>query len=338
MLGNHPHCGWAAQVQDTLQAGLALRDGRNAGSLSAHGLATARGRLLARRKLLASPLENNADTVSPVGPVSRLLAQPNPPAGVRPQLDVVHVVRTHGRARRSSKCSPARSDRRRTPCSISRRNTATGTSRPKMLTRPSTTSPGLDVYLDVIPLRFRVLHAYAPFPGRRKQVPFEHHIYRTERRGTSRSTNGWRTRPFIAALDVSFDVPDISTTGHPTRPVAAGRETLVARRDYGWRRPLLATPRRRWRAACSTSRAPFPPRPEACTPAPSAAAFAGTAALAGGLRWQGRRYTLIANPIAEGEERARLNADVGRCRVAAPELARSRYGKFVTDVSTSNER
>ena len=35
-------------MQDTLQAGLALRDRRNAGSLSAHGLATARGRLLAR--------------------------------------------------------------------------------------------------------------------------------------------------------------------------------------------------------------------------------------------------------------------------------------------------
>ena len=48
LLEDHPHCGWAAQVQDTLQAGLALRDRRNAGSLSAHGLATARGRLLAR--------------------------------------------------------------------------------------------------------------------------------------------------------------------------------------------------------------------------------------------------------------------------------------------------
>ena len=35
LLEDHPRCGWAAQVQDTLQAGLALRDRRNAGSLSA---------------------------------------------------------------------------------------------------------------------------------------------------------------------------------------------------------------------------------------------------------------------------------------------------------------
>ena len=48
LLDDHPHCGWAAQVQGTLQAGLALRDRRDAGGLSDHGLATARGRLLAR--------------------------------------------------------------------------------------------------------------------------------------------------------------------------------------------------------------------------------------------------------------------------------------------------
>ena len=56
LLEDHPHCGWAAQVQDTLQAGLALRDRRNAGSLSAHGLATARGRLLAQlSRLIDNP-------------------------------------------------------------------------------------------------------------------------------------------------------------------------------------------------------------------------------------------------------------------------------------------
>ena len=48
LLEDHPRCGWAAQVQATLQAGLALRDRRDAGGLSDHGLATARGRLLAR--------------------------------------------------------------------------------------------------------------------------------------------------------------------------------------------------------------------------------------------------------------------------------------------------
>ena len=43
----HPHSPWAGQVHDVLQAGLALRDRRDAGGLSDHGLATARGRLLA---------------------------------------------------------------------------------------------------------------------------------------------------------------------------------------------------------------------------------------------------------------------------------------------------
>ena len=56
LLEDHPHCGWVGQVQDTLQAGLALRDRRNAGELSEHGLATARGRLLARiSRLIDNP-------------------------------------------------------------------------------------------------------------------------------------------------------------------------------------------------------------------------------------------------------------------------------------------
>ncbi len=49
-------------------------------------------------------------------------------------------------------------------------------------------------------------------------------------------------------------------------------------------------------------------------------------------------YTLIANPIADGEERARFNADIGRRRVAAPELAKSRYGKLVTGVGKPEDR
>ena len=49
-------------------------------------------------------------------------------------------------------------------------------------------------------------------------------------------------------------------------------------------------------------------------------------------------YTLIADPIAEGEGRARFNSDVGRRRIAAPELARTRYGELVTDVATSATR
>ena len=63
LLEGHPHCGWAAQVQDTLQAGLALRDRRNAGGISDHGLATARGQLLARLSRLIDnpPPHDNAE-------------------------------------------------------------------------------------------------------------------------------------------------------------------------------------------------------------------------------------------------------------------------------------
>ena len=43
-------------MQDTLQAALALRDRRNAGGISDHGLATARGRLLAQiSRLIDNP-------------------------------------------------------------------------------------------------------------------------------------------------------------------------------------------------------------------------------------------------------------------------------------------
>ena len=56
LLEDHPHCEWAGQVQNTLRAGLALRDRRNAGDLSDHGLATARGRLLAQiSRLIDNP-------------------------------------------------------------------------------------------------------------------------------------------------------------------------------------------------------------------------------------------------------------------------------------------
>ena len=48
-------------------------------------------------------------------------------------------------------------------------------------------------------------------------------------------------------------------------------------------------------------------------------------------------YTLIGRPIAYADERAVFDGDIGRWRVAAPELARARHGKLVTDVSPSNE-
>ena len=46
-------------------------------------------------------------------------------------------------------------------------------------------------------------------------------------------------------------------------------------------------------------------------------------------------YTLIGRATADDRERARFRADVGRRRIAAPELSRARYGELVTDVGTS---
>ena len=45
---DHPDSPWAGEVQAVLQAALDLRDRCNAGELSEHGMATARGRLIAR--------------------------------------------------------------------------------------------------------------------------------------------------------------------------------------------------------------------------------------------------------------------------------------------------
>lgn len=51
-------------------------------------------------------------------------------------------------------------------------------------------------------------------------------------------------------------------------------------------------------------------------------------------------YTVVSRKLEKGSNRARFNfnADLGQRRVAAPELARARYGTLVTDVSKSNER
>ena len=48
MRAAHPDTPWTAEVQAVLEDGLALRDRCNAGGISEHGLATARGRLVAR--------------------------------------------------------------------------------------------------------------------------------------------------------------------------------------------------------------------------------------------------------------------------------------------------
>ena len=58
---DHPDSPWAFEVQQVLQAGLDLRDRCNAGHVSEHGLATARGRLVAQLARLvetAPPFED----------------------------------------------------------------------------------------------------------------------------------------------------------------------------------------------------------------------------------------------------------------------------------------
>ena len=53
---DHPDSTWAVQLEAVLQAGLALRDRRDDGELTDHGLASVRGRLLARlARLIDTP-------------------------------------------------------------------------------------------------------------------------------------------------------------------------------------------------------------------------------------------------------------------------------------------
>ena len=60
---DHPRSRWAVQVEAVLQAGLALRDRRDDGRLTDHGLASVRGRLLARlgRLIDTPPLLDDAE-------------------------------------------------------------------------------------------------------------------------------------------------------------------------------------------------------------------------------------------------------------------------------------
>ncbi|MCY4028460.1 MAG: transposase [Acidobacteria bacterium] len=60
---DHPDSAWAFQLEAVLQAGLALRDRRDEGKLTDHGLASVRGRLLARlgRLINAPPPLDDAE-------------------------------------------------------------------------------------------------------------------------------------------------------------------------------------------------------------------------------------------------------------------------------------
>ena len=74
---DHPRSRWAARVQAVLQAALQLRDRRDAGCLSDHGLASVRGRLLARLgRLIDKPpaldaAQRFAAHLAEVAPISR---------------------------------------------------------------------------------------------------------------------------------------------------------------------------------------------------------------------------------------------------------------------------
>ena len=66
---DHPDSAWAVQLEAVLQAGLALRDRRDDGALTDHGLASVRGRLLARLGRLIDappPLEGGGTTSRPI--------------------------------------------------------------------------------------------------------------------------------------------------------------------------------------------------------------------------------------------------------------------------------
>ena len=110
---DHPHSLWAGQVQAVLQTGLAVRDRCNAGELSEHGLASVRGRLVARlgRLIDAPPPLDDAACPAPghrircgvsllVGPVDRRhqLARRRP--SVPPSLSVRSAWQPHPPRRR----------------------------------------------------------------------------------------------------------------------------------------------------------------------------------------------------------------------------------------------
>ena len=80
LLEDHPGSLWARHVQAVLQTGFAVRDRCNDGDLSEHGLASLRGRLLARLGRLVDappPLEDTerfARHLADVGDLARALA------------------------------------------------------------------------------------------------------------------------------------------------------------------------------------------------------------------------------------------------------------------------
>ena len=99
LLEDHPHCGWAAQVQDTLQAALALRDRRNAGGISDHGLATVRHRQQRRAAMLERSLSEHL--TGSIGYAHLMLLRTpvdtNEPTCLQPDLLVWRIERARHR-------------------------------------------------------------------------------------------------------------------------------------------------------------------------------------------------------------------------------------------------
>ena len=96
---DHPDDPWATEVQAVLQAGLDLRDRCNDGELTEHGLASARGRLIAR-------LGRLIDTPAPLDDAERFARHLGHRIRRRVPLPVGPVDRRHQLARRTG--HPAR--------------------------------------------------------------------------------------------------------------------------------------------------------------------------------------------------------------------------------------
>ena len=121
---DHPHSLWAGQVQAVLQMGLAVRDRCNDGKLSEHGLASVRGRLVARLGRLIDappPLDETPSALPGTWPPNSLpcfsscgtfrltppIGAPNRPSGPRSSPARYAVATAPARAPTPSRCWPA---------------------------------------------------------------------------------------------------------------------------------------------------------------------------------------------------------------------------------------
>ena len=145
---DYPDSPWAGEVQAVLRAGLDLRDRCNAGALSEHGMATARGRLTAR-------LARLVDAPPPLGRRRALRGAPGHRIPGRVPLLVGPLARRHQLARRTG--HPAR---RRHPQGVRRNRTRHGADTQQVLASVVRTARQRN--LDLPPLIAAMLRAAEP--------------------------------------------------------------------------------------------------------------------------------------------------------------------------------